>query len=208
MPPVIRSPARVRYGDDTHGAVSNLVDDGVRESRHENLPDRRAARPWCAAFGVRSNLFDSRADGAQEFRAEARALLLVPANGLGEILRSRIAELKRRHRPRISFSIRRFTESQGSRRAVPASIAATRRSISASQAASAPGSAGPAKLANNSAANSARAGASSRKASANTTWVGFVMIQILRSDTPANKRLQPTARVSSCERSQERARRG
>ena len=57
----------------------------------------------------------------------------------------------------------------------PASIAATRRSISTAHAASASGSAGPSRLARSSAATSARASRSRRKASARTASAALVI---------------------------------
>ncbi len=101
--------------------------------------------------------------------------VLAPARSAYSLARSR--ELKRLHRPSKSFSIRRLTCSQGSRRSVPASMASIRRSISSFQAASASGSAGPSRLARISAASSARVAESKRRASARTALAPFVMLR-------------------------------
>jgi hypothetical protein len=67
--------------------------------------------------------------------------------------------------------------------------------FSLAQAASASGSAGPSRLVRSSAATSARAFRSKRKASARTASADFVMPSILRSDSPP-KRLQPVGPVA------------
>jgi hypothetical protein len=117
----------------------------------------------------------------------------VPADSFTELGGGRRAGPDRSHRPRRSRSIRRLTSSQSSSLAVPASISATRRSISAAHATSASGSSGPARLARSSAAISARASTSSRKASARTVRADLVMSRSYSADSPLNKSRQPTS---------------
>ena len=124
-------------------------------------------RERCPDGRVFFNAGKDRSDGIEEGGSQSLSSVLVPPDGLNELRGGgrREADV---HRLRILRSIRRRTSSQGSRFSVPASIAATRRPTSASQAVPAPGSDGPSMLPSNSAANSARAWRSSRRASART----------------------------------------
>jgi len=173
------------------------VHDLVRKPSYQRAARLAVGRDRHSDFRVRFNKCEECADLVEELTAEARAPGFVPADRLAEFVGGWLTRADRpRHRPRISRSIRRFTSPQGSNLTVPASIAATRRSISAAHAASAAGSAGPSRLAKSSAATSARASRSRRKASARTASAAFVMSPILRSDSPPNKRLQPSGQVS------------
>ncbi len=180
MPPVIWAPACVRHRDNVRAVTPDLIDEMVREPLNKQLPHGRPARSRRAAFWMLTDQLDRASDRVEEFATEARTLSIVPTNRLGQILRRRFAEVNDGHRPRISASIRRLTDSQGSSGAVPDSMAASRRSISVSQASSAWGSVGPERLPNNSAANSARAEVSNRRASTRTAAVDLVMNRILR----------------------------
>ena len=101
------------------------------------------------------------------------------------------------HRPRMSLAIRRFALSHDSNFSVPASSAFTRRWISLSQALAASGSAGPSRLASSSAARSVRAFALSRRASASTDSVAFVIFPDYPRGRPPNQTLQPPSRAAT-----------
>jgi hypothetical protein len=186
MFPIVGATASVRDRHDVDIVLTNPVHDVVREPVHTQLAARSSRRSRHADLGMCSNQVDRFGNCVEEFAAEARALLLVPPDRVGQFGGGRIADLKRLHRPSKSFSIRRFTCSQGSRRIVPASIASIRRSISSFQAASASGSAGPSRLAKSSAASSARAAESNRSASANTAWAPLVMQRFYASSAVRN----------------------
>lgn len=194
MAPIIRVSARVRDGNNDHALIPDLIDEMVGESPEEQLPHARPGRPGRAAFWMLASTLHGSVHCVEEFATEPRTLLIVPTNRLGQVSRRRFAEVNSGHRPSISVSIRRLTDSHGSSSAVPAVMAASRRSISLSQAVSARGSAGPERLPNNSAASSARSGISNRRASARTAAVDFVIDRILRPDSAANKRLRPASR--------------
>jgi len=180
--------------------VFQPVDDVVWEARDQHA----------AAFGVfvrgRSDLrlpldaLDRCVDGVVQLSAQAGPTRLIPAHGLGELLgrgSSNPDAALAPHRPRIDFSIRRFTSTHDSSLSLPASKSATRRAISACQACSASGSAGPSRLASISAASRARESASSLRASASTASVAFVMRVIYPEAAPPNNPLHLTAGVGS-----------
>src|SRR5262249_19503128 len=144
--PVARTSACVSDCNDVDVLVANSVDHAVRKSVNVELTAGATAAALRTNLWVRPNEFDRRGYGVEELGAQADATLFVPSDGGGQLVRSGVAEADRLHRPRMSFSIRRFTDSQGSRRISPDSIASMRRSISASQAASASASAGPSRL--------------------------------------------------------------
>src|SRR5437867_5791145 len=159
-------------------SIFQAVDDLVGE-----VCDQHAA-----AFGVfvsgRSDLrlaldaLDRCLDGVVKLSAQAGPTRFIPAHSLGEFLGRESGDpdvALAPHRPRIDFSIRRFTSAHDSSLSLPASKSATRRAISAFQAWSASGSAGPSRLASISAASRARESASSLRASASTASVAFVM---------------------------------
>lgn len=180
-----------------HVRWSEAIHDLVRESSN------RHAAGMTIGGDRRSDLrsgFDEREGGddrVEELTTEAGSASFVPTDGLGKFLGSGLAGAERPiHRPRISFSTRRLTSVQGSSFTVPASIAATRRSISIAHAAPASGSAGPSRLAKSSAATSARASRSRRNASARTASAGLVMSSILRSDSPRHLDLIAAVRHS------------
>ena len=109
--------------------------------------------------------FKGMGDRIEQFGAPSGPALLVPTDSLGQFQRGWLADQadqQESHRPSVSRSIRHFTSLQGSRLIVLASIAAIRRSISASHAASAPASAGPSRPPSSSAASSARESGSRR----------------------------------------------
>ncbi len=115
-------------------------------------------------------------DGIEEFATESGVLLLVPQCGGGKFFAGCFeVSWGPSQRPRISVAIRRLAFSQDSSRSVPTSSAFTRRSISSAHAVAASGSEGPSRLASNSAANSARAFSSNRRASARRDSVAFVI---------------------------------
>ena len=170
-----------------------MVDDLVGKSTDQNPTRRSTTANDRAKLGLFCDQRHRVGNRIVELCAEPAPPILVPSNRRLELARGELKTLEPVfHRSRISFSIRRFTSSQGSRRAVPASIAETLRSISAAHAASASGSAGPSRLARISAASSARASTSRRRASARTASAGFVMRVILLRRTPPNNRLQAT----------------
>src|SRR5262249_19233570 len=148
------------------------------------------------AVGHRSNFglpFDALYRGLDrivQFGAKSRPLRFVPLHCVGELFGGWPNNPgASSHRPRIAFSIRRFTSSQDSSLALPAFRSVTRRSISACQASSASGSLGPSRLASISAASCARESASSRRASASTASVAFVISVIYAEGEPPNKRI-------------------
>ena len=143
-------------------------------------------------------------DLVQQFATQTTALGLLPASCLGKFGgRKRIGADRERHRPRTSRSMRRLTSSQDSRVALPDSMDATRRSISAAHSASASGSAGPSRLAKSSAARSARACSSRRSASAKTAAAGRVMIDRFHASTD-----RPTSACGRRENETPRLKRG
>ena len=189
--PVVRSTLQMsdRHNDDV--GRSEMVDDLVRESTDQNSARRSTTADDHANLRLSCDQRHRAGDCIVELCAKPATPFLVPPNRRLELGRGELKALDPAlHRPRISFSIRRFTSSQGSRSAVPDSMAETLRSISAAHAASASGSAGPSRLARISAASSARASTSSRRASARTASAGFVMGVILLRRTPPNNRLQ------------------
>ena len=176
-----------------------MVNDLVRERPHQHPPGRSTGANSRADLRAFCNQRHRGGDSVEELGSKSASTLLVPVNRFGELFRGGLdtAELTR-HRPRMSLSMRRFTSSQGSSRAVPDSIAATRRWISVAHAASASGSAGPSRLASISAASSARASTSSRRASARTASAALVMAVILPRVSPPNKRVNLTVRSVTC----------
>jgi len=125
-----------------------------------------------------------------EKSALARLSCLVPTNRPSELgLRLAAQVSEGCHVFRIVSSIWRLASGQGTSVTVPASITATRRLISAAQAASTSSSASPPKLAINVAANSARSSVLSRSASANTLFAAAVTQKTLR------RRLSPHERI-------------
>ena len=132
-------------------------------------------------------------NGIEEFPTQSATLLFVPAGRRRQTLPPCCFEISQcpGHCPRMSRAIRCFTLSHDSSFSVPASSASTRRLISLSQAMPASGSAGPSRLASNSAASSARAFASRRRASASTDSMAFVIVSILRLRGSPNKLLEP-----------------
>ena len=87
------------------------------------LTAAQSSRPKSTRFWVGLNQVDRRDHCVEQLSAETVAAPLVPADRRGQLRGRRIAEVNRFHRPSRSFSIRRFTESQGSRGISPASIA-------------------------------------------------------------------------------------
>src|SRR5207248_5558831 len=151
MFPIIWTSARMSNRHDVAVVVAESIDDPVWKTVNFELAARQPPRSNRTNLRVRLNQRDRCGDGVEELRAEAGTTLLVPLDRCGQLGRSRIAEVDRLHRPRICFSIRRLTDSQGSRGISPDSIARMRRSISASQADSASASEGPSRLARSSA---------------------------------------------------------
>ena len=197
--PVVRSALEMRDCHDHDFGSSEMVNDLVREGPHQHPPGRSTGANRRADLRAFCNQRHRGGDSVEELGSKSASTLLVPVNRFGELFRGGLdtAELTR-HRPRISLSMRRFTSSQGSSRAVPDSIAATRRWISVAHAASASGSAGPSRLASISAASSARASTSSRRASARTASAALVMAVILPCVSPPNKRVNLTVRSVTC----------
>jgi len=188
--PVVRTALQVSNRDDYDVGWCEVVDNLIGEPAQHDPTGQSHAAYDRADLGLLCDQRHRVEDRVVEFPTETAPTFLVPADGRLKLFRGRPKAVElARHRPRISFSIRRLTSSQGSSRAVPDSIATTRRSISAAHAASASGSAGPSRLASISAASSARASTSSRKASARTASAGLVMAVILARLTPPNKRV-------------------
>src|SRR5438128_355799 len=161
--------------DDDFGRVET-VDDLIWKARDQHAPGLGIVATEGADLGTGLNQGHRLGHGIKELAAETWTPLLVPPNSVDQLVRRGLAGANRAsHRSRISFSILRFTASQGSSWTVPASIAATRRVISTSHAASASGSAGPSRLASSSAASSARASTSSLRASARTASAALVI---------------------------------
>lgn len=170
------------------------VDNLVGETCNQHPPSLQLSEGRSGVRQLRDTFYRSY-DRIVELGPQAATPFLVPANRRRQLFGSRLGSgQSAAHRPRISLSIRRLTASQGSSSIVPASIASIRRRISASQAASASGSPGPSRLANTSAASSARSFSPRRSASARTALAAFVMSGIVRSATPPNNPLDPSAR--------------
>lgn len=196
--PVVRSALQVSDCDDHDVGWCEMVDNLIWEPADQDPTGRSHAAYNRADFGLLCDQRYRAGDCVVELAAKPASTLLVPANCRIEFFRRGLDALElARHRPRISCSIRRFTSFQGSSRAVPDSMAATRRSISAAHAASAPRSVGPSRLASISAASSARASTSSRRASARTASAGLVMAVILPPLTPPNKRVNLSVRAGA-----------
>jgi hypothetical protein len=173
--PIVWTAAAMRHGDYVDVLVTDPVDDFVGETYDAQLATGQSALSGRADFRMCANTFDCLDNSVEQFCTQSCSPRLVPLNCRCQFVCSGLTELRRLHRPRMSFSIRRRTLSQGSNGMAPLSIAAMRRSISASHACSAPGSDGPSKLASSSAANSARVSSSRRSASAKTEVIGLVM---------------------------------
>jgi len=109
--------------DDVDVFVANAVDHAVRKSVNVELTAGATSAARRTNFWLRPNKFNRRRYGIEELSTEADATLFVLPDGRGQLLRGGIAEMDRLHRPRMSFSIRRFTDSQGSRPISPDSIA-------------------------------------------------------------------------------------
>jgi len=174
--PVAGPSLQMRDRDDHDLVWADAIDYLVGESQDDESARPGVGRDACACMGVAFNKVEYVIDSIEQLSAKARPLCFVPAHRRFQFGGRRLAHPDRgRHLPRSSLSIRLLTRSQGSSFAVPASIAATRRSISAAHAAFASGSAGPSRLASNSAASSARDSGSSRRASASTAWAVLLM---------------------------------
>ena len=175
--PVTRPAFQVGDCDDDNLVRQQAIYNLIGKPLHQHTSGLVVGRGWCADFGVSVNAISRRDDGVEEFGAESGTLLLIPLNGRGKFFPcGPDVSDGACHRPRTWLAIRRLTSFQDSNGSVPASSALTRRSISAAQACSAPGSAGPSRLASSSDAISARAFASSRRASARTDSVVLVMV--------------------------------
>ena len=175
--PIARPALQMGDGDNDDLARQQTIYNLIWKSLHENTPGLLIGRSRCANLGVSLDAISRLGDGVEEFGAKSRTLLLIPLNSRSKFLPrgSDVAD-GAYHRPRTWLAIRRLTSFQDSNGSVPASSAFTRRSISAAQACSAPGSGGPSRLASSSDAISARAFTSSRRASARTASVVLVMV--------------------------------
>ena len=184
--------------DDNDLSACETVNDLIRESGHERATGVAIGGYCRPDSGTRLDTRDGGADRVEEYAAEAGTASLVPSHSLAQ-LRAGRCDGADRHRPRISRSILRLTSSQDSTRTVPAWMAATRRSISTFQAASASGSGGPSRLPRSSAATSARASTSRRNASARTARAAFVMSRFYRDQSSRRPPTgtMPAARVTS-----------
>ena len=93
------------FADPVHDVVRKRL---TRSCRLGSRVAHGVPMSWC------SNQLDRLTDRIEQFSAQIRSLLLVPADRVVQFDGGRIAELKRLHRPSRSFSIRCFTCSQGS----------------------------------------------------------------------------------------------
>lgn len=133
-----RTAFEVANGDNHDLRGGEPVDDLIRETPNQDTTSLGIVAIDRADFGLCLDQRHQLGDGIQERATQNLSPRFVPADRVDQLLRRRLADANRaRHRPRSSLSIRRFTSSQGSSFTVPASIAATRRAISASHAASA-----------------------------------------------------------------------
>ncbi len=175
-PPIARTPLGVRDGDDNNLGRRQSVDDVVGEAGQQEPASAAVCRERRPHFWGRLEALDGFDNGFKQLAPQTLAESLVPLDGFGELLRGVGVNTKRSgHRAARPRSMRRFTSSQGSSRALPDSMAATRRSISCAHAVSAPGSSGPSRLAKSSAASSALASTSSFRASTSTACAALVM---------------------------------
>ena len=165
--PITRPPSQVSDGHDNDLIWPEAVDYLIWECGDQDSTRVAVLRDYRADFGMGANAGKGCVSRVQEFTAEPGSLGFVPSDRFPEFFGGRCTG-KNLHRPRISLSIRRLTASQGSSSTVPPSMASTRRSISVAHAASASGSAGPSRLFRSSAASSARASISRRRASTRT----------------------------------------
>src|SRR2546426_9360375 len=178
--------------------ILQAVDDVVGEACHQHAAALRVFVGGRSDLTLALDALDRRVDGVIQLSAQAGPTRLIPAHGFGELLGRGPSDPDAAlalHRPRIVFSIRRFTSAHDSSLSLPASRSATRRAISACQACSASGSPGPSRLASISAASWARESASSLRASASTASVAFVMPVIYAEAAPPNNPLHLTAGV-------------
>jgi len=122
------------------------------KSMHQHTACSPIARER-ADFGLRLNEGCRMSNGIEEFPTQSATLLFVPAGRRRQTLPPCCFEISQcpGHCPRMSRAIRCFTLSHDSSFSVPASSASTRRLISLSQEMAASGSAGPSRLASNSA---------------------------------------------------------
>src|SRR5438876_2509076 len=140
-------------GHDLDIGLTKPVDDLVREPCDQDAPGFRVGVGCRSNFRLSFDGLDGSDDGIEQLRAKPRSLRFVPTDRIREFVRHGFADPDATpHRPRMPFSIRRLTWSQGSSLTLPAFRSATRRSISAIHAVSASGSAGPSRLARSSAA--------------------------------------------------------
>jgi hypothetical protein len=73
----------MRNRHDVDIVVTNPVHDVVREPVHMQLPAGSSRRSRHADLGMCSNPIDRFSNRIEEFATEARALLLVPPDGVG-----------------------------------------------------------------------------------------------------------------------------
>ena len=110
--------------DDNDLVGANAVDDLVRETGHEQPAGLLVGRDGIPGLRIHRQSGNRRCELVEQLSAESHTLRFVPANSFGEFKgRERVNPEGRRHRPRTSRSMRRRTSSQGSRVAVPASMA-------------------------------------------------------------------------------------
>jgi hypothetical protein len=175
--PVSRTTLEMRNRDDDDLAGANSVHELVRKPGYQEATGVLVGRHGIPGLGTLGQLVNRLCDFVQQFGSETGALRLVPTDRLGQFDgRVGVDPDWWRHRPRTSRSMRRLTSSQGSRVAVPASMDATRFSISAAHWLAASASAGPSRLASSSAASSARAWSSRRRASTKTAATAWVTV--------------------------------
>lgn len=149
------------------------------ESSYGHFPCRqvlRYERNRRSGVGKTPDEFESRIDGFQEFTAKSFTLSLVPCGSLGEFGRRFRFSPKRLHFLKLRV-MRSRTSSQGSPADSPDRTRRARRSISIAQAASTSAGfpAGSSRLANNSAAKSARSSGESVRASRSNSWARLLM---------------------------------
>ena len=170
LTPVSRAPCMVRKGNDKDYTVTFANDHAIRKTPEEQTLDAvraRDAEQRCKRDDLLLKNIQSRIDCIFEIRPESGPLTFVPRGSFGGLFDCGRVDTYYAHQARLMRArIRRLNSARSMSFAVPASISASRRRISASQASSTPGSGAPSRLATSCCASSARSGSDSFRASA------------------------------------------
>ncbi len=110
-------------GHDLDSVLSQMVYNLVGEPTDQDASCLRVGVGCRSDFGLSIDALDGGGDGIEQLGAQTRSSCFVPTDRIGEFVRRGSADLDATpHRPRIPFSIRRLTCSQGSSLTLPALI--------------------------------------------------------------------------------------